>query len=76
MSDMINLLNTNKEWLFSGIGVVILGLIIRSIFHRLHKKNNVKSKQTQNTGDNCTNFQSGGNLTINNPDFGGKKNVK
>jgi hypothetical protein len=35
MLDIINLLWTNKEWVFSGIGVVALGII----FQRLYKQN-------------------------------------
>ena len=47
----------NKEWIFSGIGVFILSLIIGVVARR-------KSIQKQNSGDNSTNLQSGGNIKI------------
>ena len=79
MLDIINLLWANKEWLFSGIGGVVLlgclGWIIRTVHHWLHKQDN-EPKQTQITGDNGVNIQTGGNLTVNNSHFGGKDNVK
>jgi hypothetical protein len=45
----------NKEWVFSGIGVAILGwLFFRS-----------SNKQVQKGGNNSKNIQVGGNLNIN-----------
>lgn len=79
MFDIINSLESNKEWLFSGLGITILGCLVcitRTIFHWLHKQNNTEPKQIQVTGDNSVNLQAGGNLTVNNSHFGGKENVK
>lgn len=64
--DIINLLKTNQEWLFSGIGVVGVSWISRTIYHWFHKQNYTEPKQKQITGDNCVNFQSGAGITINN----------
>ncbi|MGD6964442.1 hypothetical protein ACQCVB_19755 [Fictibacillus phosphorivorans] len=51
----------NKEWLFSGVGVVIITGIVGWAF------NFKKSKPTQSikSGKNSTNYQSGNNLTVN-----------
>lgn len=53
----------NKEWIFSGIGVFILGIIINI----LRKKSN-KTTQRQKSGNNSTNIQIGGNVEINKKD--------
>ncbi|MHB1392487.1 MAG: hypothetical protein ACYCYE_05275 [Clostridia bacterium] len=57
----------NKEWLFSGIAIAIPLAIIGWFFSA--KKN----RQIQKSGNNSTNIQVGGNITIN--DRGEKKNV-
>ncbi len=54
----------NKEWVFSGIGVFIIGLIITLFI----KKNSKKITQKQKSGNNSTNFQIGGNVEINKKD--------
>lgn len=48
----------NKNWIFSGIGVFVIGLIINSI-----RKQNTKS-QIQKSGDNSINIQSGRDTNI------------
>jgi len=48
----------NKEWLFSGIGIVFITVIISF----LNKRHN--PKQVQKSGDNSTNYQAGGNIQI------------
>lgn len=51
----------NREWIFSGIGVLILSVAARLIFKNKEKKNinqNIKS------GDNSTNVQGGDNTTV------------
>ena len=47
----------NKEWIFSGIGVFIIGLII-TLFTRKRKSKSIKMKQK--SGSNSTNTQIGG----------------
>lgn len=50
MLDIINLLNTNKEWLFSGTGTEVIAVIISvigGIIIWLLKKNNTEQNQTQ-----------------------------
>jgi len=54
----------NKEWIFSGIGVFVLGLIITVV----RKKNSKKISQKQKSGNNSTNIQVGGNVEINKKD--------
>lgn len=54
----------NKEWIFSGIGIFILGIIINFFI----KKNSRSFSQRQKSGDNSTNIQIGGNVEINKKD--------
>lgn len=49
----------NKEWIFSGIGVFVLGLVI-SIFARKGKVKQKSIKMKQKSGSNSTNIQIGG----------------
>jgi hypothetical protein len=49
----------NKEWLFSGVGVFIFGVII-SFFTR----KNASNSQTQKSGDNSNNYQASGDINI------------
>jgi hypothetical protein len=48
----------NKEWIFSGIGVFLLGLIINIVF----RKKSIK--QIQKSGKNSKNYQAGGDINI------------
>ncbi len=50
-------LSDNKEWIFSGIGVFIIGGLVKWLFNR----NTAKSyKMKQKSGDNSINIQIGG----------------
>jgi plastocyanin domain-containing protein len=49
----------NKEWIFSGIGVFFVGLII-TIFTK--KKKNKSQKMNQKSGSKSTNIQIGGDF--------------
>ena len=49
----------NKEWLFSGIGVIAIGFLIRLI-----AKNASTSKQVQKAGKNSENYQAGRDINI------------
>lgn len=51
----------NKEWIFSGIGVFFLSLLIA--FLKWQKKDGLS--QLQKTGRNSINLQSKGSITIN-----------
>lgn len=55
---MIELILNNKEWLFSGLGIVILSIIFKVFFN----KNN--NKQIQKSGKKSTNYQSGKDINI------------
>lgn len=59
---MINWLNENMEWLFSGGGVALIGWISTRIFKR---KKNINNYQHIETGEKSKNFQSGGDMIIN-----------
>ena len=45
----------NKEWVFSGIGVVFIGWFLR-------RSHNNRVTQTQTGGDHSTNIQAGGSI--------------
>lgn len=53
----MNWIIENKEWIFSGIGVFILGFIF-TIFKKKNKKNR-SIKMKQKSGSNSTNIQIG-----------------
>lgn len=56
----------NKEWLFSGIGVVVIGWVVQLFF----KKSNASSTQTIRSGDGSFNVQGGRDVNV------GTKNMK
>ncbi len=59
---------SNKEWIFSGIGVFILAAAGRWFVKR---RRATKINQTQSSGTNSNNYQSAGDLNVNigeNPD--------
>jgi len=58
---MLNWLNENREWLFSGGGVIILGWLGTRIFKKPEKDNNV---QHIKSGKNSHNYQSGRDINI------------
>lgn len=59
MEAIINFLVEEKEWIFSGIGVFVLGLFI------YRKTTNSSVKQKQKIGNNSTGIQANGNVNIN-----------
>lgn len=58
MRTVLNWLITNKEWVFSGIGIFIIGLFFTS---KAIKRN----KQKQKLGDNSFGIQANGDVKIN-----------
>lgn len=61
----MNWLNENKEWIFSGIGVLLISWIFNIIL-KVMKKNNNKLT-TQISGNNSAQIiNNEGNITINN----------
>lgn len=56
MDIIIDWISKNYEWIFSGIGVLLVSLLFV-------KKGN---SQNQKSGDNSTNIQVGGDLNIKN----------
>jgi histone H3/H4 len=54
---MIDWLITNKEWVFSGIGILILSGVTKFIIHIFKKRNTsakMESRRTINMGDYST----------------------
>jgi plastocyanin domain-containing protein len=62
ISDTIEFILMNKEWIFSGVGISILSCLVWLFF----RKKNEKSKivQTQKSGKKSVNIQVQGNVTI------------
>ncbi|MCB4781633.1 MAG: hypothetical protein LGB70_02110 [Sulfurovum sp.] len=59
---MLDFFETNKEWLFSGVGIFLLTVIYNFRF----KKDAQKNISHQIAGDNSTNIQATGNIKIEN----------
>ncbi|MFP3841895.1 hypothetical protein U5N22_16705, partial [Bacillus safensis] len=64
-----------KEWIFSGIGVVILSGIGKLIFDRRADSTDKGSTYIQNSGDNSTNIQ-GNNVNCHTSQKKEKKDAK
>ena len=47
----------NKEWIFSGIGVFVIGLVVNFIFKKKRRKS---IKMKQKSGSHSNNIQIGG----------------
>ena len=56
---MIAYIIDNKEWIFSGIGVFAISIIVTILF-----RNKYGIKQKMKSGDNCINIQSTGTISI------------
>ncbi len=59
---MVDWIGKNVTWIFSGVGVAIIGAILSLLFKRRRTES---SKQEQTSGDNSTNVQVGGDVTGN-----------
>lgn len=58
-------LSANREWVFSGIGVVVLsGIIALARLHASRPSSNTRILQKQKSGSNSTNIQLAGDVTI------------
>jgi hypothetical protein len=60
LEEFVTLVIDNKEWLFSGVGILVLTLVGRLIF----KKASVSSKQIIRSGDSSKNVQAGRDFII------------
>ncbi len=58
MEEIINLISTNKTWIFSGVGVAIILGVIRFF------KNQNKESTVSNTATGSGNIQAGGDINI------------
>jgi LPXTG-motif cell wall-anchored protein len=57
MRQIMDWIQDNKEWLFSGLGVFLLGLLFAFSKKRKKQKN---TKMKQKSGSDSTNIQIGG----------------
>lgn len=60
MENFVSWIIDNKEWLFSGAGLVVIGWLVRLIF----KKRNGSINQNIHSGDNSINLQAGKDVNI------------
>lgn len=60
---MLDYLITNKEWIFSGIGVSVVSWVLF--------RKSAGARQSQKSGDNSTNIQAGGDINFTNSDKDG-----
>lgn len=60
MDVIVTFLIDNKEWLFSGVGIVVITLICQFFF----KKRQAAATQSIQAGDGSTNIQSGGDVKV------------
>lgn len=60
MEEFVAWIVDNKQWLFSGAGLVVLAWIGRFIF----KKKYASSTQTIRSGDGSTNVQAGRDVSV------------
>jgi hypothetical protein len=60
-----------KEWVFSGIGVFVLGGVVWMVRRLLARSTPPSVKQTQRSGDDSTNIQAGRDIKIDGGKFGG-----
>ena len=57
----MNWLIENKEWIFSGVGVFVLGLVVTYLVSR---PKTGSQTQKQKSGSNSKNYQAGGDINI------------
>lgn len=60
MEEFLAWIFNNKEWLFSGAGLVVLTCLLRFVF----KKKSGSTTQTIHSGNRSTNLQAGGDINI------------
>lgn len=58
MKTIIDWITNNKEWIFSGLGISVLGLLIK-IFTKITNNKNIQKIKNNSNG-----IQIGGNLNI------------
>ena len=63
MNALITWIIANKEWLFSGVGVLVISLIV----HIIYKYRQPEITQNIQSGDSSINIQSGRDININKP---------
>lgn len=56
---MLKWVIANKEWIFSGLGVALVGFLVNLALRR-----RAALVQTQSSGPQSTNIQSAGNVTL------------
>ena len=62
INDFLTFLSQNKEWIFSGIGVAIIGWILQWIIRKTSRRK--KNEQNISAGDGSTNIQVRNNAQI------------
>ena len=60
MEDFFSWVINNIEWLFSGVGLVVVAWVVRLVFKRAY----ASSTQTIRSGDSSTNVQAGRDVKL------------
>lgn len=63
--NVLDLIVKHKEWLFSGIGVFFLSLLVTFVVFLIKGRKKGDFTQFQKSGKNSINMQSKGSITIN-----------
>ena len=63
---MFRWLVANREWIFSGVGVAVIGSFVGWLVHRDRA---IRSNQTQHGGVDSLNLQAGRDITVNKNDL-------
>ncbi|MFM0201469.1 hypothetical protein PQR53_16555 [Paraburkholderia fungorum] len=53
-----------SHWVFDGFGSLVVMALLGWLYHRIFGKSENGSGQTQRSGSNTTNYQSGGDMNI------------
>ena len=68
MEEIMKWLSTNKEWFFSGIGVLLFSFIIKIFCNFFNRKKEKTINQVQKSGNKSINVQSARDININSRD--------
>lgn len=66
MKQAIEWIVDNKEWIFSGIGIVVLSIVANALLRVFYKGKEPFPSQRINSGKNSNNYQAARDIQINN----------
>jgi len=66
MTEFLDWLDTNKEWVFSGVGLIVIAAVVKLIILPFWKNRDGGTKMEQHGGTGSSNIQSSGTVNIDN----------